>query len=109
MFQIKADILRNCTAFLFIFYPFRLEDELLTGNLKTYQNTLACPSVLKAVAKNRQKFESYADFAEEAFANFNHNLQSNQDSYRQIENYETEVAGFSHKNENASNVNTNEY
>ena len=34
---------------------------------------LACPSVLSAVNKNRQKFEPYADISEEAFSNFNHN------------------------------------
>ena len=42
---------------LFIFYPFCSEDELLTGNTPTYQNRLACPAVLNAINKNRQKFE----------------------------------------------------
>ena len=69
---------------LFMFYPLRSEDELLTGNPPTYQNTLACPSVLSAVNKKRQKFEPYADILEETFANFNHNLESDQDSYGQI-------------------------
>ena len=36
---------------LFMFYPFRKEDELLTGNPPTYQNTLAYPSVLNALNK----------------------------------------------------------
>ena len=39
---------------LFMFCPFRLEDELLKGNPPKYQNTLACHSVLSAVNKNRQ-------------------------------------------------------
>ena len=30
---------------LFMFYPFRSEDELLTGNPSTYRNTLVCPSI----------------------------------------------------------------
>ena len=94
---------------LFIFYPFRLEDELLIGNPPTYQNTLACPSFLSAFNKNRQKFEPYADITEESLANFSHNLQSNQDSYGQIENNETKDTSFSDKNENASDANTNEY
>ena len=92
---------------LFMFYPLQSEDELLTVN--PHQNTLACPSVLNEVNKNTQKFGLYADIVEEAFANFNHNLQSNQDSYGQIEDDETEDTSFSDKNENASNVNTNEY
>ena len=62
---------------LFMFYPFRSEDELLTGNPPTYQNTLVCTSVLSAVSKNRWKFEPYADIVEEAFVNLNHNLESN--------------------------------
>ena len=92
-----------------MFYPFQSEDELLTGNPPILQNTLACPSVLSAVNKNRQKFEPYAGIAEEAFANFNHNLKSNQDSYGQIENDETEDTSFGDKNKNASDANTNEY
>ena len=94
---------------LFIFYPFRLEYELLIGNPPTYQNTLACPSFLSAFNKNRQKFEPYADITEESLANFSHNLQSNQDSYGQIENNETKDTSFSDKNENASDANTSEY
>ena len=94
---------------LFIFYPFRLEDELLIGNPPTYQNTLACASFLSAFNKNRQKFEPHADITEESLANFSHNLQSNQDSYGQIENNETKDTSFSDKNENASDANTNEY
>ena len=50
----------------FMFYPFRSEDELLARNSPTYQNTLACPSVLNAFNKNRQKFETYADIFKEA-------------------------------------------
>ena len=93
---------------LFISYPFRSEDELLTGNPPTYQNALACASVLSAVNKNRQKFETFADIVEEAF-NFNHNLESDQDSYGQIENDETEDASFGNKIKNASDENANEY
>ena len=59
--------------FFFMFYQLRAEEELWTGNPPTYQNILACPSVLSAVNKNRQKFEPYADISEEAFSNFNHN------------------------------------
>ena len=67
---------------------------------------MVCGSVLN---KNKQKFEPYADIVEEAFANFNHNLQPNQDPYGQIENDEFEDTSFSDKNESTSNVNTNEY
>ena len=94
---------------LFMFYPFWSEDELQTGNPPTYHNTLAYPSVLSAVNKNRQKFEPYANIVEEAVANFNHNLQSNQDSYGQIENDKTEDTSFCDKKENATDANTNEY
>ena len=93
---------------LLMSYPFRLEDELLTGNPPIYQITLACPSMLNAVNKNWQKFEPYDEISKAAFANINHNLQSNQDSYGQIENDKTEVTSFSYKNKNASNVNINE-
>ena len=92
---------------LFMFYPFRLEDILLTGNLPTYQDIL-CPSVLSAVNKNRQKCELYADIVEETVANFSQNLLSNQSFYGQIEKDETKDSSFSDK-KNASNVNTNEY
>ena len=93
---------------LFMFYQFRSEDESLTGNTPTYRNTLACSSILNAISKNRQKFGPYADIVEEAFVNLNHNLQSNQNPYGQIENDETKDTSFSDKKENASNVNTNE-
>ena len=84
---------------LFMLYLFRSEDELLTGNPPTYQNTLAYPSVLSVVNKNRQKFEPYADIVDGAFAHFNHNLESNQCTYGQEENGD--------KNKNASYANTN--
>ena len=90
-----------------MFYPFRLEDILLTGNPPTYQDIL-CPSVLSAVNKNRQKCELYADIAEETVANFSQNLLSNQSFYGQIEKDEIKDSSFSDK-KNASNVNTNEY
>ena len=75
---------------LFLFYPFRSENELLAGNPPSYQSKLCEASVLEVVNSNKQKFEPFADIVDEAFANYNENLVNNQDPYGQIDNDETE-------------------
>ena len=76
---------------------------LLTWNQPTYQNTVACPSILNAINKNRQKFETYVDIVQECFANFKPAIKSK--FICQIEHDETEDKILNDKNEN-TNKNT---
>ena len=73
MFQIKTYILRDLPiTFSSCFINFE-QRKNYEQEIHQHIKTLACPSVLSAVNKNRQKFEPYADISEETFSNFNHN------------------------------------
>ena len=85
---------------MFLFYPFRSENELLVGNPPSYQAKLLDPFILEIVNNNIQKFEPFADLVDEAFANYNENLVNNQDAYGQIENDETQQPSFENINDN---------
>ena len=94
---------------LMLFYPFRNENELLSGTPLLYQNKLLEPDVQDVVNNNRFKFEPYGDLVEEAYAHYNENMINNQDPHGQIENEETPEAEFNNDELNErtdSNTNT---
>ena len=71
---------------LFMFYPFRTEDDLCLNN--SYMNMLYEPGVIDIINTNKQKFEPYAELVETALQIFRNDLIHNQDSFAQEENDE---------------------
>ena len=75
---------------LFMFYPFRNEQDLMSDNSGTYCEKLQEPGVIDIINRNKQVFEPYGNLVESALLNLRTNLASNQDSYANQENDEVE-------------------
>ena len=76
------------TILLFMFYPFRNEQHLISANSGTYSEKLQEPGVTDIVNRNKQIFEPFGDLVESALSNLRTNLISNQDSHGDQENDE---------------------
>ena len=74
---------------LFLFFPFRSEEQLLGGHLSTCQGKLAEPGVLDIINENQQKFEPYAAIVDRGYENLNSEFVDNKDAHGQIENDKT--------------------
>ena len=72
---------------LILYKPFRKEVHLATDD--SYVQTLQDPIVLQIVNENKQKFEPYSEFLDEALLNFHDVLRS--DPILEYENDETEI------------------
>ena len=75
---------------LFMFYPFRNEQDLKSKNTATYSEKLQEPGVLDIINRNKQVFEPYGDLVESALLNLHTNLTFNQDSFADQENGQVE-------------------
>ena len=75
---------------LFMFHPFRNEQDLMSDNSETYCEKLQEPGVIDIINRNKQVFEPYGNLVESALLNLRTNLASNQDSYANQENDEVE-------------------
>ena len=71
---------------LFMFYPFRDESELKSGEPPSYVNKLNEPGVLEVICSNQQRIEPYADLVDLAFTQFRDDCATNLDPYGQQEN-----------------------
>ena len=99
--QVKA-VLRyhvpNCHKFpekyahhlLFMFYPFRKEQELKSEISGSYCEKLQEPAVTDIINRNKQIFELYGDQVDSALLSLRTNLSSSQDSQGDQENDEVE-------------------
>ena len=74
---------------LFLFFPFRSEEQLLGGHLSTCQGKLAEPGVMDIINENQQKFEPYAAIVDRGYENLNSEFVDNKDAHGQIENDKT--------------------
>ena len=79
---------------LFMFYPFRVESELKSGEPPSYFAKLNEPGVIDIINFNKALTEPFSDLVDEAFLHFRTELTSNFDSYAQQENDETEQDQF---------------
>ena len=67
---------------LFMFYPFRAEDDLYLNN--SYINKLYEPGVIDIINTNKQKLEPYTELLEIALQNFLNNLIHHQDHSKKM-------------------------
>ena len=74
---------------LFMYYPFRSENDLKSGNPPTYSNKLRESNVIALVNQNHLKVEAFESFVNEVFERFNSELETNMDPFGQQENDET--------------------
>ena len=66
---------------LFMFYPFRSEQELKSNDTGSYVEKLQEAGVIDVINRNKLVFEPYGDLVEAALLSLRTNLASNQDSY----------------------------
>ena len=66
---------------LFMFYPFRNEQDLMSDNSGTYCEKLQEPGIIDIINRNKLVFEPYGNLVESTLLNLRTNLASNQDSY----------------------------
>ena len=76
---------------LFMFYPFRNEDDLKSANLGTYNEKLHEPGILEVVNRNKLIFEPYGDLVDTALLNIRADLLHNSDAYSHQENDQVEA------------------
>ena len=74
---------------LFMFFPFRSEENLKSNISGMYTEKLREPGVLDTVNRNKQIFEPYGDLVDTALLNLRANL-NNRDDYSQQENDEVQ-------------------
>ena len=75
---------------LFMFYPFRNEQDLKSNITGTYSEKLREPGVIDIINTNKQIFEPCGDLFESALLNLRTNLPCNQDSFANQEYDEVE-------------------
>ena len=75
---------------LFMFYPFRVESELKSGDPLSYQSKLNEPGVIDIINHNKCAVEPFGDLVDDAFIRFRAESTPNMDSYGQQENDEIE-------------------
>ena len=71
---------------LFLFYPFRNETALKSGEPPTYKNKLCETGVIDVINHNKSFIEPYAELVDIAFARFREDLATNLGPYGQQEN-----------------------
>lgn len=70
--QTNTDFLKKYAhRLLYVFYPFRTESQLLTGNPPSCKNKLSDTVVMKVVKQDKIKFETFGDIVRKTFASFN--------------------------------------
>ena len=96
---------------LFMFYPFRNEDELKVTQSHSYSAKLQEPEVINIINENKRQIEPFCDLVDEAYLNFRSDLPPNWDSFAQQENEDVNNDTFQESNceqeENDNNVNQN--
>ena len=83
---------------LFMFYPFRNEEELKSSPSRTYTEMLSFPNIFNIVNRNKAIFEPFADAVDDAMLNFRENPrgfdvygeQENDEAREEERNYESE-------------------
>ena len=94
---------------LFMFYPFRNEQELCNTSTGTYLEKLNDPEVLCIINENKAQFEPYGDMVDVAFSQIHLYGQHNQDPTAQQENDEVrEMLGSSNDDEVDEDANEND-
>ena len=73
---------------LFMYYPFRDEKELLSGNPPTFASKLSEPAAIDLVNQNYSLVEPFATIVDNAFLRLSSDIDSIMDSYSQQENDE---------------------
>ena len=73
---------------LFMYYPFRDQKELLSGNPPTYACKLSEPGVIDLVNQNYSLVEPFATIADNAFLRLSSDIDNIMDPYGQQENDE---------------------
>ena len=74
---------------LFLFYPFREEQQLKVGNPATYANKISQPGVLDIINRNKAHIEPYSDVVDDALAQYSSQaLLFNTDPFAEQENDE---------------------
>ena len=71
---------------LFMFYPFRKEEELKSLETGLYMDKLLDEDVLTIVNRNKEIIEPYGEMVDEAIRDYRDDAISNQDAYAQQEN-----------------------
>ena len=75
---------------LFLFYPFRDEENLKSNISGTFTEKLQEPNILDIININKQIFEPYGDLVDSALLNLRTNLIRNRDAFSQQEDDEVE-------------------
>ena len=81
---------------LFMYYPFRDEKELLSGNPPTYESKLSEPGVIEVVNQNCSSAEPFATIVDDAFLRISCDADRNMEPYGQQKNDEVteNIVGF---------------
>ena len=71
---------------LLMYYPFRKENDLKSGNPPTYSNKLGESNMISLVNQNRDRVEPFATIIDNAFERYTSELQTNMDPFGQQDN-----------------------
>ena len=71
---------------VFIYYPFKDEKELLSGNPPTYVSKFSEPGAIEVVNQNCSLVEPFATIIDDSFERISCEIDSNMDPYGQQEN-----------------------
>ena len=74
---------------LFMYYPFRNEEDLKLGNSAPYTNKLKDPDVTEVIKVNRRRTEPFGKTAGDALEGFSTDVEAKMDSFGPQENDET--------------------
>ena len=66
---------------LFMYYPFRNENDLKSGNPPTYSNRLRESNVTSLVNQNRSRLEPLAAIVDNAFERYTSEIETNMDPF----------------------------
>ena len=72
-----------------LYYPFRNENDLNSGNPPTYSNKLRESIVISLVNQNRARVKPFATVVDNAFERYTSELETNMDPFGQQDNHET--------------------
>ena len=72
-----------------LYYPFRNENDLNSGNPPTYSNKLRESIVISLINQNRARVEPFATVVDNAFERYTSELETNMDPFGQQDNHET--------------------
>ena len=72
-----------------LYYPFRNENDLNSGNPPTYSNKLRESIVISLINQNRARVEPFATVVDNAFERYTSELETNIDPFGQQDNHET--------------------